>query len=335
METSLHERHPRRHDVPLLVLAGLVTLGIGLFRPVVTLEKLVFSSRTYSVITGVIDLFRGGNVFLAALVFGFSAVFPALKLLLLLVLWFRRIDEEERRRTLWYLEFLGKWSMLDVFVVILMIGSIQLGIVARGQVEPGVYLFAAAILISMVATLVVARIASAANADELAARRPRWPRRPVLPLVTAAALALLGAGLTLPLMELEKWVFWNRDYSIITAAIEMAAQGDVLLSAAVLVFVVLLPLARLVALLALSLRRPSSRNDRVPRWLVLLDRWSMVDVFCLALLVVTVKLGGLADVTMRWGFWFFTAGAILSLYVSWRLHGGANDGVRRARAAGP
>src|SRR5688572_31404675 len=89
MGTSLHERHPRRHDVPLLVLAGLVTLGIGLFRPVVTLEKLVFSSRTYSVITGVIDLFRGGNVFLAALVFGFSAVFPALKLLLLLVLWFR------------------------------------------------------------------------------------------------------------------------------------------------------------------------------------------------------------------------------------------------------
>jgi paraquat-inducible protein A len=61
----------------------------------------------------------------------------------------------------------------------------------------------------------------------------------------------------------------------------------------------------------------------------------MVDVFCLALLVVTVKLGGLADVTMRWGFWFFTAGAFLSLYVSWRLHGGANDGVRRARAAGP
>ena len=321
METSLRERHPRRNDVPLLILAGLVTLGIGLFQPVVTLEKLLFSSRTYSVITGVIDLFRCGNIFLAALIFGFSAVFPTLKLLLLLVLWFRRIDEEERRRTLWYLEFLGKWSMLDVFVVILMIGSIQFGILARGQVEPGVYVFGAAILISMVATLVVARIAGAANADEHPAQRPRWPRRSALPLVTGAALALLGAGLTLPLMDLEKWVFWNRDYSIITAAIEMAAQGEVLLSAAVLVLVVFFPLARLAALLAFSLRRPSSSNDRVPRWLVLLDRWSMVDVFCLALLVVTVKLGGLADVTMRWGFWFFTAGVILSLYVSWRLHG--------------
>jgi paraquat-inducible protein A len=121
-------------------------------------------------------------------------------------------------------------------------------------------------------------------------------------------------------MELEKWIFWNRDYSILTATLEMAAQGDILLAAVVLVLVILLPLIRLVALLALSLRRPSSGQDRATRWLLLLDRWSMVDVFCLALLVVTVKLGGLADVTMRGGFWFFAAGVLLSAVVSWILH---------------
>ena len=324
METSLHAQHPRRHDVPLLIIVGLVTLGIGLFLPIVTLEKLAFSSRTYSVLTGIKDLFESGNILLAALIFGFSVLFPAFKLVMLLVIWYRRIDEGDRRRSLWYLEILGKWSMLDVFVVIVMIGSIQLGILARGTVEPGVYVFGSAILISIAATFVVGRIAGAAEGKGAPERRRLGGSS--MPLLAAVALALLAAGLTLPLMELEKWIFWNKDYSIITATLEMASRGETILSAAVFFFVILLPVAKLIALLALSLIAPSRRSDQLVRWLLLLDKWSMVDVFCLALLVVTVKLGGLADVTMRRGFWFFAAGVLLSVYISWRLHRRERDG---------
>jgi paraquat-inducible protein A len=324
METSLHSQHPRRHDVPLLIIVGLVTLGIGLFLPIVTLEKLAFSSRTYSVLTGIKDLFEGGNILLAGLIFGFSVLFPAFKLVMLLVIWFRRIDEGDRRRFLWYLEVLGKWSMLDVFVVIVMIGSIQLGILASGTVEPGVYVFGSAILISIAATFVVGRIAGAAEGKGAPERRRLGGSS--MPLLAAVALALLTAGLTLPLMELEKWIFWNKDYSIVTATLEMASRGETILSAAVFFFVILLPVAKLIALLALSLIAPSRRSDRLVRWLLLLDKLSMVDVFCLALLVVTVKLGGLADVTMRRGFWFFAAGVLLSVYLSWRLHRRERDG---------
>ena len=315
--TSLHKEHPHRHDVPLLIVTALVTLGIGVWLPIVTLEKLVFSSHTYSVITGVVELYQNGNILLAGLILGFSVAFPAIKLIALLVIWFHGTSKAERHRSLAWLEILGKWSMLDVFVVTVMIGSVQLGILAEGTVEPGVYVFGAAILLSIAATFVVGRVASSTGG---AASRslPRLQRASVP--VAAAALAFLGAGLSLPLMELEKWVFWNRDYSIITATLEMAARGEIVLSVAVFILVILFPTAKLLALLALSLVGVSENRSRLVRWLILLDNWSMVDVFCLALLVVTVKLGGLVDVTMRHGFWFFTAGVVLSLYLSWTLH---------------
>jgi paraquat-inducible protein A len=315
--TSLHEEHPHRYDVPLLIVTALVTLGIGVTLPIVTLEKLVFSSHTYSVITGVVELFQNGNILIAGLILGFSVAFPAIKLIALLIIWFRGTSAAERHKSLAWLEILGKWSMLDVFVVTVMIGSVQLGILAEGTVEPGVYVFGAAILLSIAATFVVGRLAGPTGGA--AARSPPRLHRAGVP-VAAAALALLGAGLSLPLMEIEKWVFWNRDYSIITATLEMAARGEVVLSVAVFILVILFPTAKLLALLALSLVRVSGNRSRLVRWLVLLDNWSMVDVFCLALLVVTVKLGGLVDVTMRHGFWFFTAGVVLSLYLSWTLH---------------
>jgi len=329
--TSLHEEHPHRYHVPLLIVAALVTLGIGVWLPIVTLEKLVFSSHTYSVITGIVELFQNGNILLAGLILGFSVAFPAIKLIALLVIWFRGTSKAERHKSLAWLEILGKWSMLDVFVVTVMIGSVQLGIVAEGTVEPGVYVFGAAILLSIAATFVVGRVAGSTG-GAAARSLPRLQRTSVP--VAAAALACLGAGLSLPLMELEKWVFWNRDYSIITATLEMAARGEVVLSIAVFILVILFPTAKLLALLALSLVGVSGNRSRLVRWLILLDNWSMVDVFCLALLVVTVKLGGLVHVTMRHGFWFFTAGVVLSLYLSWTLHR-QNRGSTGARSTVP
>ena len=101
--TSLHKEHPHRHDVPLLIVAALVTLGIGVWLPIVTLEKLVFSSHTYSVITGVVELYRNGNILLAWLILGFSVAFPAIKLIGLLVIWFQGTSKAERHRSLAWL----------------------------------------------------------------------------------------------------------------------------------------------------------------------------------------------------------------------------------------
>src|SRR5579862_299491 len=63
---SLRERYPRRWDVPLVLSAATILLPLGLFLPTVTLSKLGGASRSdFSVVTGIADLARGGNLLLA------------------------------------------------------------------------------------------------------------------------------------------------------------------------------------------------------------------------------------------------------------------------------
>ncbi|OQX45604.1 MAG: paraquat-inducible membrane protein A, partial [Candidatus Sedimenticola endophacoides] len=56
----------------------------------------------------------------------------------------------------------GRWSMLDVFVVALLVVSVKLDAIARVQIHYGLYAFSAAVLITMLVTARVARHAESA-----------------------------------------------------------------------------------------------------------------------------------------------------------------------------
>ena len=51
----------------------------------------------------------------------------------------------------------------------------------------------------------------------------------------------------------------------------------------------------------------------------LYGKWSMLDVFVVAVLVVAVKLGTLASVEMRYGLYFFSAAVLLTMFVTARV----------------
>ena len=58
-----------------------------------------------------------------------------------------------------WLGLLGKWSMLDVFIVAIMIVLVKLGPLARVEPRSGVYVFAAAIGMSMLTTMYIDHLA--------------------------------------------------------------------------------------------------------------------------------------------------------------------------------
>jgi uncharacterized paraquat-inducible protein A len=62
-----------------------------------------------------------------------------------------------------------------------------------------------------------------------------------------------------------------------------------------------------------ALRLLQGSSSRAIAWLRTIDKWSMVDVFVLAILVVFSKLGALATVEPRIGMWLLFAAAMLSL----------------------
>lgn len=297
----------------VLVLAAALVFATGLTVPVVTFRT-GLAHDSFSVVGGILDLVREGDVFLAGLVFAFSVVFPIVKLALLQHALHGPLSGERRARLVHALERLGRWSMLDVFVIAILIGAMHLGILSEAYAEPGIYVFAAGILLAMAATRAVLALLREKRA------------RPTLPAATAferwssvLALVLFASGLFLPLIVVEKFRFFDREYSVLDACRRMLDEGEHGLALAVLFFVVTLPLARL---LGIVLLRFSRRPERFARPVLALEEWAMLDVFGLALLVVVAKLGSVATVEIRLGFWVLLVAAALSLRDSLALRRG-------------
>lgn len=151
--------HPKRYDVPLLIICAAALLWFGLNLPLLKVEKMVFWKNEYSVIAGVMSLIHQGEIFLGVVLFFFSFVFPIGKLLLLWGIWIIRLTESQRASLLHWLDLLGKWSMLDVFVVAILIVLVKLGPLANVEPRTGVYFFCSAIFLSMISTVHVERLA--------------------------------------------------------------------------------------------------------------------------------------------------------------------------------
>lgn len=146
---SLQERNPKRIDIVILIILSIVLLIIGLTLPILTVRKL-WESNTYSIITGVQNLWQTKYYALAVIIFTFSIIFPIAKLLSLSAVWFVRLKDEQRKELVLLMEIFGKWSMLDVFVTAIMIVWVKLGALASAKAENGIYFFAASVLLTMV-----------------------------------------------------------------------------------------------------------------------------------------------------------------------------------------
>jgi paraquat-inducible protein A len=167
-------RHPLQGAaVNMLLLAALVLLLYGLQAPTLTLEKFWFFSNTVSLLSALQTLAQEAEWGLFALVGTFSVVFPILKILVLLLIWNFDVSQgEAHRRHLAWLATYSKWSMLDVFVVALLVVSVKLGSLAAARVEVGIYAFAASVIMTMLLSAWVGGHAvDPANEDPTAANR--------------------------------------------------------------------------------------------------------------------------------------------------------------------
>lgn len=154
---SLGNIHPKRFDIPVLIILSAVLLIIGLCKPVITVQKL-WDSNTQSILSSVINLWHDKDYGLSAIIFFFSIIFPIIKLLSLFVIWFVRLQEKTRENIIRLMELLGRWSMLDVFVCAVLIVTVKLGVLASARIEPGIYYFAASIFLAMLVTTLQAHL---------------------------------------------------------------------------------------------------------------------------------------------------------------------------------
>lgn len=121
----VHKRKPNsRRRVAALVLTACVFYIPANVLPVMELRSIMGTSA-HTILGGVIQLWQLGSWDLALIVFIASIVVPITKLLALAVLlvgrrWRGNGVQRQRNRIYDMVELIGQWSMLDVFVVVLM-----------------------------------------------------------------------------------------------------------------------------------------------------------------------------------------------------------------------
>lgn len=83
---------------------------------------------SFSMVQSTIDIWNAGGKTLAALIFIFSGLWPYTKSIMTLVLWFTppsKVSMATRGSTLLWLDTLAKWSMVDIFVLLVSIAGFR------------------------------------------------------------------------------------------------------------------------------------------------------------------------------------------------------------------
>jgi paraquat-inducible protein A len=141
------------YTVPILLGVAFVLFGTGIFFPFFHVQKFWLFDDAVSVVGGIITLFQEGEYFLFAVLSVFTLMFPCAKLGLLTITWIEREHDLTRLRGLHgWVAALGKWSMLDVFVVAILIVAMKSAAVAEIHIGFGLYLFTFSVITTQIAS---------------------------------------------------------------------------------------------------------------------------------------------------------------------------------------
>jgi paraquat-inducible protein A len=155
---ALHERKPNSiaRTWALLLSAAILYIPAN----VLPIMRVISFGRAQSdtIMSGVVYFIVSGSWYLALLIFFASIVVPVVKVIVLsslLISVQRRSHWRPADRTRLYriTEAVGRWSMVDVYVVTLMVALVELGALASIEAGPGAVFFAAVVVLTMFAAM--------------------------------------------------------------------------------------------------------------------------------------------------------------------------------------
>ena len=145
MKTSTY-----RNLLLFLLFIAAIFLAVGLVTPIITLKKFIFIQNTFSIISGTWGLLKEGHLFLFFIISLFSIILPIFKIFFLAnILYSAAPTKSNSNKTLALLHRFGRWSMLDVFVVAILVVAVKLGAIADVEKHIGLYFYAASAILLM------------------------------------------------------------------------------------------------------------------------------------------------------------------------------------------
>lgn len=155
-ESEVHHRRPDslQHTWAYVIGALIFYIPANYF-PIMNITKMG-TTTSHTILGGMMELIQAGFLPLALLIFVASIAIPILKLLVLLYILLSTHSGVTnnlivRMRIYRIIRFIGRWSMVDIFVVSIMVALIQFGQLAQVTSGIGAACFAAVVVLTMLA----------------------------------------------------------------------------------------------------------------------------------------------------------------------------------------
>jgi len=156
--TRLHRRKPNsiKRTWALVIAAFIFYIPANLLP--ITIVVSLGQAQSDTIMSGVIYFIKSGMWPIALVIFVASVFVPLLKLIILTLLLIsvqRKSNWRSKDRTRLYriTEVVGRWSMVDIFVVTILVALVKLGGLASIQAQPGAVFFCAVVVITLFAAM--------------------------------------------------------------------------------------------------------------------------------------------------------------------------------------
>lgn len=135
--------------------AALILYPAAVLLPILRVQRFG-EAHEAGVLDGAADLLSEGYYVLGLVVVVCSVIIPVVKLLGLLLLSTSvvPVSPRHRGRAWWFIEFSGRWGMLDVLLVAALVAFVKLGEVIDIQPGPGAILFTLVVILSLLSAMV-------------------------------------------------------------------------------------------------------------------------------------------------------------------------------------
>lgn len=155
---EVHARRPNSlaRTWALLLTSAILYIPANLL-PIMTINSLGKGAPA-TIMGGVLELIHFGMLPIAAVVFIASILVPTFKLVGIALLLYsvqRHQPMSARQRILMYrfIEWIGRWSMLDIFVIAILVAVVNFGSLASIEPGAGAAAFASVVILTMLAAL--------------------------------------------------------------------------------------------------------------------------------------------------------------------------------------
>lgn len=152
----LHLRNKNSVQVTLALLLTAILFYIPANIHPIMITSFLGSETPSTIIGGVVLFVEMGSCFVAFVIFTASVIIPIAKIIALIWLCYNvmrkeKLKKEKLTRLYRITEFIGKWSMIDVFVVAILVSLVQVGNIMSINAGIAALSFAGVVIITMIA----------------------------------------------------------------------------------------------------------------------------------------------------------------------------------------